>query len=332
MRALVDGVRPWRHDLAGCLHACAATLLAQRGLDPGQVLGSGWVFRYAVGDFRREEYYFPARPGESLFAALAPHHRVASRWHAPAGPDEGWAQVRDRVAAGTPVAVAVDNFHLHFRPAYRDVHANHLIVVYGFDEEAGTARVLDAVPPRFDGDIPLAELRAARGSANAGAHDRDMFFADQRIGHRWLELVTGERPERLDRARVAEILRRNRETYGGEGRDALRAFLTAMEQRLAAGDPVADELFVVAGTALAATGLHAGWLAGVGRQLAATRLVELGREVERVAHHWTAVRILAALTRHGEVSATRLARRHRELRAAYDQAFAEIDDWVEEPC
>jgi hypothetical protein len=332
MRTLVNGVRPWRHDLAGCLHACAATLLAQRGLDPVQILGCGWVFRYSPGDFRREEYYFPTRPGESLFAALTPHHRVASRWHTPADADAGWTEVRDMVAGGTPVAVAVDNFHLHFRPAYRDVHANHLIIVYGFDESAGTARILDAVPPQFDGDIPLADLRAARGSANEGAHDRDMFFADQPIGHRWLELITGEGPATLDRVGVAEVLRRNCETYADEGRGALRVFLTEMQRQLAAGDSVADELFVVAGTALAVTGLHAGWLADAGRRLGTTRLVELGREVECVAHHWTALRILAALTRHGETSVARLARRHRELRTAYDQAFARIDDWVEEPC
>src|SRR4029450_894143 len=61
MKTLLNGVRPWRHDLAGCLHACAATLLAQRGLDPMQILGCGWVFRYTPGDFRREEYYFPTR-------------------------------------------------------------------------------------------------------------------------------------------------------------------------------------------------------------------------------------------------------------------------------
>jgi hypothetical protein len=340
VKTIVDGVRPWRHDLAGCLHACAATLLAHRGLDPVDVLGAAWLFHYDAGDFRREEYYFPLQPGESLFGALAPYHRVGSRWHAPPDAQQSWAQVRELVGNGTPVAVAVDNFHLPFRPAFRDVHANHLIIVYGFDDEAGTVRVLDAVPPRFDGDIALDELRVARGSANEGAHDRDMFFADRQIGHRWLELTTDEPPAEPDAARIADILRRNHDSFvhkgsGGpryEGRAGLEAFLADLENRLAAGEPVADELFVVAGAALSVTGLHATWLAAAGRRLGAGSLAELGREVERVAHHWTAVRIMAALTRNGDVSVARLARRHRELRAAYDRAFASIDDWAEELC
>lgn len=341
MRTVIDGVAPWRHDLAGCLHACAATLLAHRGLDPVDVLGSGWRFHYRAGDFRREEYYYPLLPGQSLLAGLAPYHEVASRWHTPAGAYDGWAQVREQIAAGKPVAVAVDNFHLPFRPAYHDVHANHLVVVYGFDDESATVRVLDAVPPRFDGDIRLDELRAARGSANEGVHERDMFFADQRIGHRWLELVTGEQPgRRPDAAGVAEVLRRNRDAFVHKGsyrptyagRAGLRAFLADQRQNLAAGQSIADELFVVAGAALSATGLHADWLAATGRRLGVLPLVELGRDVERVAHHWTAVRILAAQTRGGEVSADRLGRRHRNLLAAYDHAIAAIEDLLEELC
>src|ERR1051326_5964484 len=31
---VLSGLRAWRHDLAGCLHACAASLLASRGLAP----------------------------------------------------------------------------------------------------------------------------------------------------------------------------------------------------------------------------------------------------------------------------------------------------------
>lgn len=340
MRTIIDNVRPWRHDVAGCLHASAATLLAHRGLDPIEVLGSGWQFHYRAGDFRREEYYYPLRSEQSLLAGLAPHHAVSSRWHQPADADEGWAQVREQVAAGTPVAVAVDNFHLPFRPAYRDVHANHLVIVYGFDDDAGTVRVLDAVPPLFDGDIRLDELRAARGSANEGVHDRDMFFADQQIGHRWLELRTAESPATPGTDRVAEVLRSNHDEFvhkgsaGPEyaGRDGLQAFLADQQERLAAGEAIADELFVVAGAALSATGLHADWLAATGRRLGVVPLVELGRDVERVAHHWTAVRILAALTRDGQVSVGRLARRHRELLGAYDHATATTEDLLEELC
>ncbi|GAB3887328.1 hypothetical protein GCM10029964_053130 [Kibdelosporangium lantanae] len=340
MRAVLDNVKPWRHDLAGCLHACAATLLAHHGVPPLDGLGAGWQFHYTAGDFRREEYYFPLRGDTSLLAGLAPYHRVASTWHLPGCADEGWEQVRAKVAGGTPVAVAVDNFHLPFRPAYQDVHANHLVIVYGFDDENATVRVLDAIPPLFDGDIPQDVLRAARGSANEGAHDRDMFFADQRIGHRWLEPRIDHRAVSDDRARIAAVLRRNHDamiTNGSagphyDGLAGLVAFFEDTELRLALGECVADELFIVAGAALSTTALHAEWLHANGRDQERPELVELGRDVERIAHHWTAVRIMAALTRTHEVSATRLARRHQALVADYVRAFAAINDLLEDLC
>src|SRR6266536_2832115 len=86
--------RAWRHELAGCLHACMATLLGFQGVEPLEALGAGWGFYYRPGDVRREEYYFPCRPGTSLLENLAPYHPVASRWHRPRDAAEGWAQVR----------------------------------------------------------------------------------------------------------------------------------------------------------------------------------------------------------------------------------------------
>jgi len=336
MRTVIAGVRPWRHDLAGCLHACAATLLRHAGVAPLEVLGSAWRFEYESGDFRREEYYFPGRPGESLLQSLAPYHPLRSSWHLPADPDQGWAQVRQQVAAGQPVAVAVDNFHLPFRPAYQDVHSNHLLIVYGFDDERGVVRVLDAVPPRFDGEITVGQLTAARGSGNQAAHERDLFFADQRIDHRWLQAhVDPDSALVLNRDTVRDVLRRNLDgfaapsgttTYSGLAGQA--AFLRDIARRLADGEPVTDELFVVAGAVLAVTALHADWLGLAGQALGDHALVETSRHVERVAHHWSAVRILAALTRTGDVSVDRLRRRFRALMAAHEATLTELDDLV----
>ncbi|GAB3986217.1 hypothetical protein GCM10029978_101150 [Actinoallomurus acanthiterrae] len=333
MKVVLDGVRPWRHDLAGCLHACAATLLAHQGVAPLDALGASWGFYYPPGDFRQEEYYFPSRPGASLLSAIAPYHPVTSRWHTPGGPDQGWAEVRERVAAGTPVAVAVDNFELPFRPAYQDVHANHLIIVYGFDDDERTARVLDAVPPHFDGDLPIGVLTAARDSGNEAHHDRDMFFAESPIADRWLEVtVDHTRILPVDREVVTARLLRNLAGFTApddgddhEGLSGLESFLRVMEQRLVRGDEIADELFVVAGGVLATTALHADWLTDVGRTLDAPFLRELGRTVERVAHHWTALRITAALTRKEDVSARRLRRRHDAILGATEQALFQTE-------
>lgn len=333
MRRVLEPVLAWRHDLAGCLHACAGTLLAWHGLQPLEVLGASWRFYYPPGDVRREEYYFPVRPQSSLLAALAPYHPVRSRWHTPPSAEQGWAEVRRQVAGGTPVAVAVDNFHLPFRPAYRDVHSNHLVVVHGFDDRARTVRVLDSIPPYFEGDIALDVLACARGSDTRPAHERDLFFTGSEIAHRWLEVeVAGDAPA-LDRALAARVIRGNVEALrcpvpsgAYEGLAGQGEFLGDMAEHLRAGKDVADELFVVAGAALATTALHADWLGLVAERFDEPVLAELGRHVQRVAHHWTAVRIMAALSRSGEVTAGQLHRRARALRQDQEWVLCELDE------
>ncbi|WKK26820.1 BtrH N-terminal domain-containing protein [Streptomyces olivoreticuli] len=332
MTTLIDDVRSWRHDLAGCLHACMATLLEHRGVAPLETLGAAWRFRHLPGDIRREEYFYPCAAGESLLGALAPYHPVRSVWHSPADAAEGWAQVRAEVAAGRPVAVAVDNFELPFRPAYRDVHSNHMVIVHGFDEDAGTVHVLDAIPPHFHGDITLQQLTASRDSGNAAVHDRDMFFTDVHIGNRWLSVELDANPEdfpAFDRSHIRDVVERNLRGYhepvqgdGYAGLDGLTAFFADMGKRLAAGETVRDELFVVAGAALANTAVHADWLALAGRTLDHPGLTEQGRAVERIAHHWSAIRIMAALTQSEGLGAARFTRRAHTLLKDLEQVLA----------
>jgi Butirosin biosynthesis protein H, N-terminal len=330
MKVELAGVRAWRHDLAGCLHACVGTLVDHAGFPPLEVLGAGWQFYYRPGDVRSEEYYFPCPDGRSLVASLAPHHPIESRWRRPHDAEQGWQQVREQVAAGTPVAVAVDNFELPFRPAYQDVHSNHLVVVHGFDDERQTVSVLDAIPPFFAGELPLPVLTAARDSGNRSSHDRDMFFADAPIGNRWLQLVT-EGPQRsADPAstfltRNLEGFRAGSEPGGYRGRDGIAELLADMSDRLEAGHSVADELFVVAGVALAGAAVHADWVADTGQRLHLPGWPELSRQISRVAYHWTAVRILAALSRTGEVTAARLRDRRAALLAELDRTLAGVE-------
>ncbi|GIM97033.1 BtrH N-terminal domain-containing protein [Paractinoplanes toevensis] len=334
MRTVVDGVRSWRHDLGGCLHSCFATLLDFHGLPALPILGAAWTFRHRPDGVRREEYYYPCPPETSLLRALAPHHEVASTWHEPAGAEAGWAEVRASVAAGIPVAVAVDNYHLPFRPAYHDVHSNHLVVVHGFDDEAGTVRVLDAVPPAFHGDITLAELTASRDSGNEVVHDRDMFFTGVRIDNRWLsvELPAPDAVPALDRAEVARVLDLNLRHFaepatgdgGYTGLAGMREFFDDTVKRLSAGEDIRDELFVAAGAVLVGTAVHADWLAEAARTAGLPSLAERAREVERIAHHWSAVRIMAALTSTG-LSAPRLAGRFDALLNDQERALLALD-------
>jgi hypothetical protein len=331
----LDGVRAWRHDMAGCLHACVATLVDHAGFDPLEVLGGNWQFYYRPGDVRSEEYYFPRPPNRSLLASLAPHHPIESRWRWPDSAEQGWQQVREQVLTGTPVAVAVDNFEVPFRPAYQDVHSNHLVIVYGFDDERQTVSVLDAIPPFFLGELPLQTLTAARSSENRSVHARDMFFADNPIGNRWLQLLIPRSHRRSDPP--GEFLLRNLEQFHAgstpgsySGRDGIAQFLADMCDRLEARRNVVDELFVVAGVALAGTAIHADWVAETGRRLSLPGWPELARQIRRLAHHWSALRILASLTRTGPtdgspVDVARLRNRRAVLLAELDRTLAGIE-------
>jgi hypothetical protein len=346
MRVVLDGVRAWRHELGTCLHSCAATVLAAAGLDPLATLGARWGFHYRPSDVRREEYYQPCPPGVSLVAALAPYAPVRSRWHRPADADQAWHQVREQILAGRPAVVAVDNFELPFRPAYQDVHTNHLVVVYGFDDEEAVCWVNDVVPPAFDGRLDRRYLDAARASRNPALHERDMFFTDNPIGDRWLEIEvdrSGPWPSLDDRATVRSALLTNlrdllepvRETAEAhEGLAGIAEFLTGAADRLAGGEDVTDEVFILAGALTASTAMHASYLRAAAASLRVPALAEAGRAVDRVAHHWTATRILVAtIDAAGPDPATpadRLYRRAERLVADQRQALAAIERAVGE--
>ena len=330
----IPGVPAWRHDLVGCLWTSAGTVLGFHGAPILETLGAAWGFQHVPGDVRREEYYYPCPPGVSLWEAIAPHHPVRSVWCEPSDADEGWEQVRAEVLAGRPVIVAADNFELPFRPAYRDVHTNHLVTVYGFDDKRGTARVLDAVPPRFDGDIGIKELTAARDLANPILHDRDMFFTDRPIANRWLRVeLDVEAFPPFDPATVRAVIRRNLDGFqaantadaGLSGLSGQRAYLQECVTRLRAGEAIWEELFLVAGAVLANTALHADWLALAADRFGYQGLREAARAVERVAHHWSAVRIAGVLTRDAQVSAERLERRFAVLRGDCERAIADLE-------
>lgn len=334
MKVELRDIIHWRHDLTSCLHITMAVLLGQRGLDPLEVLGARWGFYYDPRDLRREEYYFPS-PHDSLLAGLAPYHPVSSRWHTPSDAESGWWQVRAAVADGRPVAVAVDNYELPFRPAYQDVHTNHLITVFGFDDERGEVLVTDPVPPRFTGSVPLGVLTAARDSGNPVAGARDMFFTGNPIGNRWLDIDVGPDMPAFDRDFVEHVVARNRAGFVHDGAPPRvhagiageAGFLSRIADTLAAGDPsAADEGFVVAGPTLAATGLHAEWLRRAGRLLGNARMLEAAAAVDRVAHHWTAFRILVATARADPPRAEESVRtRGRALVADHERALHLLD-------
>src|SRR5205814_1264318 len=110
--------------------------------------------------------YYPCRFSGDPARSIAPHHPLRSRWWRPTDDDDPLAELADRVEDGELPIAAVDNYHLPFRPAYRDVHAAHLVVVYGVERDRDEVLVSDAVPPAFRGAIPAETFLRAWSSAN----------------------------------------------------------------------------------------------------------------------------------------------------------------------
>lgn len=336
-KKILSPVEIWRHDLTSCLQDDVATVLLYAGQDPVVALGAAWEFYYPEGDYRREEYYFPCRDPQNPVASLAPFHPVTSKWHTPCDGEEGWEQVKESLSKGIPAIIAVDNYYLPFRPAYQDVHTNHLIVLYGIDEEAGVVHVLDNKPPQFNATIPIDVLHAARRSVNPGSDRSLYFYTNNPIESRWLEVkVTGEFPQVTKewvRGVIAENLKGFRDrTESGvyRGQQGLADYLAAIVQRAKGpeGPDVMDELYVVGWAVQQQTALHGDFLIKVGRDLGWHRLAEIGRDVNALAHHWSDLRMLGAHNRHCAADVTeRIARRAAMLLNEQERVLQQLE-WV----
>jgi hypothetical protein len=333
VRATVDGLSYWFHDLCSCLQDCFGTLLLHRGLDPVTVLGAGWSFFHAADQVRDEEYYYPAAR-DTLGADLAPFHPVRAVWRQPADEESGWADVRAAILDNRPAIVATDNFYMPNRPAFGDVHAAHLVVVWGFDDEAGEVYILESTPPAYTGPVPLADFLDARGSANRSRPGtRDYFFSGLRIDHRWIDVhLDGQGPEptvewlaHVLSTNVAEFLEPAGRAAGGLA--GLTRWLDDTLERIA-GDspaPALGELYRVGWAAQSAAALHADFLRLLGNRFDRDAVVHAGRMVDRIASDWTAIRVLGA---HGSTGGERflgeLRSRARRLVGDHEQALERL--------
>ncbi|MEU0357524.1 BtrH N-terminal domain-containing protein [Streptomyces cyaneofuscatus] len=326
---MITGPEPelWYRDLISCLQATFGTLVARAGADPLAVLGSGWSFLHLPGDVRSEEFYYPCPPGESdgadLGAALAPHHDLHARWWQPADQDDLWREMREALADDRPVIAAVDNFHLPFRPAYGDVHAAHLVVVYGLDEVRGLVYVSDAMPPAFRGAVPIEAFLRSWGSANP-TDVQDAFFSDSRIDRRCLDVRLGASPPPLTPELLGGFLRADVDgfttaTAARTGLAGFDEFAAELADRTRAGDADAlRDLYAFGWGMQAQASLHGELLRRCGREWDEPALAGAGRAVEAVAHAWTGLRITGA---HGlgdpRAASSDIAHHSTVLRGAY---------------
>lgn len=327
----VTGPEPelWYRDLVSCLQATFGTVLARAGADPLAVLGAGWRFLHLPGDVRSEEFYYPCPPGESgpdLGAALAPHHELHSRWWQPADENDVWHEIRETLADDRLVIAAVDNFHLPFRPAYGDVHAAHLVVIYGLDEVRGLVYVSDAMPPAFRGAVPIEAFLRSWDSANP-TDVQDAFFSDSRIGKRCLDVRLDAQPGPLTPELLGGYLSTDVEgftttTSARTGLAGFDAFAAELVDRCRAGDVTAlQELYPFGWGMQAQASLHGELLRRCGKEWGNPELAGAGRAVEAVAHAWTGLRITGA---HGlsdpRDAATDIKRHATVLRSKYASA------------
>ncbi|TCO55597.1 BtrH N-terminal domain-containing protein [Actinocrispum wychmicini] len=318
-------VELWCRDVISCLQATFGSVLRHAGHDPLDVLGLHWEFRHKPGDVRSEEFYYPcATPGD-LAASLAPHHPVSSAWHQADELDRPLDALADELSRGRLVIAAVDNFHLPFRPAFGDVHAAHLLVVYGIDEH--NVHVSDAMPPDFAGPIPVADFLRSWSSANP-TDVQDAFFSDSRIDRRYLTVDVGAEFPTLDRALLAKALDHSLELFHGPshgdrtGLAGLGEFLDEVLKAAETADSATvRDVYPFGWGMQAQSGLHGELLRTWGLREDVPAVREAGRLVETVAHKWTGLRVCAA---HGhpepEAAAKELARHANALRQAYESA------------
>jgi hypothetical protein len=213
------------------------------------------------------------------------------------------------------------------------VHAAHLIVVYGFDDDAEQAYVLECTPPAFSGAIALADLMAARDSTCGIVGDRDFFFTGAPIANRWLEVeITGDFPM-LTRDWVMEVLESNLKDFrlpatpeAMVGIDGAARYLSSVCDRVGNSDGKAtlEELYVFGWVMQAVSALHADFLLQASQRLDWIRLAELGRRVDRVAHYWTPLRMTGA---HGFAEPEKAARRVSYLSKRF---LSELEETVED--
>jgi hypothetical protein len=320
-------VRQWYRDPISCLQSTLATVLLAAGEEPLPVLGLAWEFLYEPGDVRPEEFYYPCRLEGDPARSLAPYHPIRSSWWSPAEEDP-LAELVRRVEGGELPIAAVDNYHLPFRPAFHDVHAAHLVVVYAVDRERDEVGVSDAQPPAFRGSIPADDFLAAWSSPNP-ADAEDAFFSDSEIGRRCLSVeIDGPMPA-LDAERLRAALGENLARFAGEGWSGLaglRRYVEDLAARAQAGErrPL-EELYAFGWGMQAQTYLHGELLREVGAGWSLPELAEAGRAVQEVASAWTGLRMTGAHGLSAPAAAAADLRRHgNRLRRRYEAALERV--------
>lgn len=160
-------------------------------------------------------------------------------------------------------------------------------------------------PPAYRGPLPLRDLHAARGSTNPRHGPRDLYYTGAPIGNRALDVEFPPEVFRPAAEWTWQVLRDNLRRLmtpaaAGEtlsGLDGLARLAAAFEP-LDASRPEdlarLDELYVFAVAMMAQRVHHARFLRRAAVLVGEPRLAGLGRLMDGITHHWSALRVLAS--------------------------------------
>lgn len=324
----------WYRDPISCLQSTLGMIVAHAGGDPLAVMGAGWRFLHIPGDVRSEEFYYPCLPDAEgtmdLGKALAPHHGLHTRWRQPADAEAPFREIKEALAEGRLAIAAVDNFYLPFRPAYQDVHAAHLVIIYGLDEAREEIHVADSMPPAFQGAIPLEDFVRSWSSPNP-ADVQDAFFSDSRIDKRGLDVRLDRVPEPLTPEALGACMRTDNDIFTSRksersGLAGVETFTAELVDQTRSGDTAALRALYSFGWGMQAqAALHGELLRRCGNDWGDPELAGAGRAVEAVSYAWTALRMTGA---HGHSDprgvAADIARHAAVLRGKYALAVDAI--------
>ncbi|PRX96515.1 butirosin biosynthesis protein H-like [Allonocardiopsis opalescens] len=322
-------MRQWYRDPLSCLQTTLATLLLRAGEDPLGALGLAWEFVYPPGEVHAVEYYWPCRHPGDLARSVLPHHSVTSAWRR-AGDADPLGELERALERGVLPIAAVDNFHLPFRPAYQDVHAAHLVVVYDVDRGRGEVGVSDVMPPDHLGPVAAADFLRAWYSPMP--HDeQDAFFSGSpTAGGRWLEVHMRTPFPALTPGRLAAALRADSALLTGPDDDGglrgLRRYTAELVERAETGDGDAvGRVYTFGWAPQAQASLHGELLRRQGAAWGLPDLAEAGRRVEGVAHAWTSLRVAGAHgRRRPRACAPQLKRHAARLDRRYHEAVEAV--------
>jgi Butirosin biosynthesis protein H, N-terminal len=320
----------WYEDPLSCLQTTLGSILLEHGLRPVEVLGLACEFAFAPEDAMCEEFYLPAQSESGVAADLCPYHDVESSWTSATNANE----LIDLIETHASVIVAVDNYHLPFRPAYHDVHAAHLVVVPAWRRTVdGDVEfyVSDAQPPHFQGWLSEEHLMNAWTSANPADH-QDVFFSSRAIEGRVLTTKVWSQPSELTAGQFAEAIENNLHRWTNNqvresdrvwtGRVGLRRFVERLQER--SDDPAELRPAYTFGWAMQAQAfLHWRLTQEVGRRTNSPYLSGTAMAADRVVSAWSNLRLLCAHASELTRVPALVLRRGEELAQAYEQLAVE---------